>query len=245
MTLHLIRLDPDAECAAHWWRNEGLMSGEAVDEGYCWHALLAAVFGTDLAPKPFRVMARRGRPPQVLAYTPADPAEIEDRARSFADPLALAAIGLGAGGMLAARPMPRFSAGRRLGFSVRVRPSLRTDRDGDRTRSVEIDAYVAALRRAESEGRERPERKAVYSAWCRDRLEAGGVGVVALGFDGLEQAAVSRRDASRRLRATNGHTATLSGVLTVAEPDVFAALLARGIGRHRAFGFGMLLLSPA
>jgi len=36
-----------------------------------------------------------------------------------------------------------------------------------------------------------------------------------------------------------------TGVLQVRDSAAFAALLARGIGRHRAFGFGMLLLKPA
>jgi CRISPR system Cascade subunit CasE len=36
-----------------------------------------------------------------------------------------------------------------------------------------------------------------------------------------------------------------AGVLTVGDPEAFAALVARGVGRHRAFGFGMLLLAPA
>jgi CRISPR system Cascade subunit CasE len=36
-----------------------------------------------------------------------------------------------------------------------------------------------------------------------------------------------------------------NGVLEVTEPGTFASSLARGIGRHRAFGFGMLLLRQA
>jgi len=39
--------------------------------------------------------------------------------------------------------------------------------------------------------------------------------------------------------------ALLKGVLTVKESNTFNRLLARGIGRHRAFGYGMLLLKPA
>jgi CRISPR system Cascade subunit CasE len=31
----------------------------------------------------------------------------------------------------------------------------------------------------------------------------------------------------------------------VADPAAFAQLLARGVGRHRAFGLGMLLLRPS
>jgi CRISPR system Cascade subunit CasE len=50
-----------------------------------------------------------------------------------------------------------------------------------------------------------------------------------------------REDAGRIERPN----AVLEGTLTVGDPDAFARLLARGIGRHRAFGFGMLLLKPA
>jgi CRISPR system Cascade subunit CasE len=40
--------------------------------------------------------------------------------------------------------------------------------------------------------------------------------------------------------------ATFRGTLRVDDPARFAAAaLARGVGRHRAFGFGMLLLRPA
>ncbi|WP_083761830.1 type I-E CRISPR-associated protein Cas6/Cse3/CasE [Alkalilimnicola ehrlichii MLHE-1] len=39
--------------------------------------------------------------------------------------------------------------------------------------------------------------------------------------------------------------ALVTGRLTVRDPDTFATLVARGVGRHRAFGFGMLLLRPA
>jgi CRISPR system Cascade subunit CasE len=38
---------------------------------------------------------------------------------------------------------------------------------------------------------------------------------------------------------------TFEGELQVADAAAFAALLARGVGRHRAFGFGMLLLRPS
>lgn len=43
----------------------------------------------------------------------------------------------------------------------------------------------------------------------------------------------------------DGPDALLRGCLRVLEPDAFAHLVARGVGRHRSFGFGMLLLSRA
>jgi CRISPR system Cascade subunit CasE len=54
-----------------------------------------------------------------------------------------------------------------------------------------------------------------------------------------------RRDKSRRLRRVEGPDATFSGLLVVKEPDNFVKLLAHGVGRHGAFGYGMLLLRPA
>ncbi|MFG1478963.1 type I-E CRISPR-associated protein Cas6/Cse3/CasE [Xanthobacter sp. V4C-4] len=36
----------------------------------------------------------------------------------------------------------------------------------------------------------------------------------------------------------------LVGTLSVRDAEAFGVLLARGVGRHRAFGYGMLLLSP-
>ena len=36
-----------------------------------------------------------------------------------------------------------------------------------------------------------------------------------------------------------------SGVLVVHDGEKFARLLSHGVGRHTAFGYGMLLLRPA
>jgi CRISPR system Cascade subunit CasE len=38
--------------------------------------------------------------------------------------------------------------------------------------------------------------------------------------------------------------ALIRGELVVGDPDSFNAMLAGGIGRHVAFGYGMVLLSP-
>lgn len=241
MTLNLIRLDPEPQACARWFAAEKLLARDGDDEGYAWHALLCAVFGKALAPKPFRVAARRGRSPQILGYSGEDPGLLLRAALDFADPLALSAAGLARDAPLSAKPMPEFGAGRRLGFSLRVRPTVRTDRGGAREKNAEIDAYVAALR--ENPG-PKPDRKAVYAGWTRAKLESGGAKVVDLRFDGLDQVPVVRRNAERALSRVEGHAANLAGILEVADAEAFSALLARGVGRHRAFGYGMLLLSP-
>jgi len=101
----------------------------------CRHALLAAVFGKDFAPKPFRLLARRGRPPQLLAYSCADAATLKTCAAEFADPMAFAALAID---MLASKAMPEFAAGRRLAFSTRLPP-------GVIGRQLEIDRRTAKI----------------------------------------------------------------------------------------------------
>jgi CRISPR system Cascade subunit CasE len=43
----------------------------------------------------------------------------------------------------------------------------------------------------------------------------------------------------------SGPDAVLAGQLRVTDPKAFTQLLASGVGRHRAFGFGLLLLRSA
>jgi CRISPR system Cascade subunit CasE len=241
------------------------------DDGYGWHALLAAAFG-DLAPKPFRLIERPGRPVQLLAYTPHDSFTLTDQARVSASPTVYRALAIDA---LDHKPMPAaFRAGQRFGFEVRVRPTIRQDyRDSetgavDRRRSRERDAFLVAVDAEPLPRGERPEiiREEVYRHWLASRLnvaanlEPGSCRLVQLNRALLLRPRQADREADRTQRrdlvrigllksAVKGEQggspdATLQGTLTVADPKAFAALLARGIGRHRAFGFGMLLLHP-
>jgi CRISPR system Cascade subunit CasE len=240
MTTHLLRFDPDMTLASQWMAAEGLTANGYSDDGYGWHALLCAAFGKADAPKPFRLLARRGRPAQLLAYSRLGSAEMIARAAEFADPKAYAALGVEE---LASKPMPAFSQGRRLGFSLLARPVVRTDRDGDRAKIREIDAYVHARDRGDTR-----DRVPIYLDWARDRLTAGGAEVDALRIDGLESVKVMRRGApaegGRPLKTIAGQAVAIVGALSVADEVRFANTIARGVGRHRAFGFGMLLLAP-
>jgi CRISPR system Cascade subunit CasE len=244
MALHLLRFDPDVARVAAWFSAEGLTPRDQEDEGYGWHALFTAAFGRDLAPKPFRVLARRGRSTQVLAYAEADAAALRARASDFADPKVMAALGVDT---LASKLMPTFVEGRRLGFSARLRPTVRTDREGDRARSRELDVFVAA-KLAVTPG-QALDKASIYAEWAHNRLGQAGVDVDSLRIDGLESSDVVRRgrdraNGSRPLARIPGHAVTVAGTLRIADADGFATLLARGLGRHRAFGYGMLLLSP-
>jgi len=55
---------------------------------------------------------------------------------------------------------------------------------------------------------------------------------------------LSRRthETDRRAHSVERPDVAFEGTLEVTDANAFDALLRRGIGRHRAFGFGMLLL---
>jgi CRISPR system Cascade subunit CasE len=53
-----------------------------------------------------------------------------------------------------------------------------------------------------------------------------------------------RSNGGKFSRHHEGPDATMSGTLRIDDPSAFASALSHGIGRHRTFGFGMLLLAP-
>jgi CRISPR system Cascade subunit CasE len=239
MNLTMIQLKPDMGRFLRWAESYRLLGAHDDDLGYALHALLKANFG-DIAPKPFAVRRPPDRDAELLAYSSELGESLRERAAAVAEPAATEAIGLNS---FACKTMPvTWRAGDRFGFEVRVRPILRTDKDGNRQRNREVDAFLVS-----PEGSNRGE---VYTAWLRQRMAEGGAELQRAHLKAFRLARVTRRskaneEGSRALRHPMGPDATFTGLLTVRNPEAFAGVLARGIGRHRAFGFGMLLLRSA
>ncbi len=216
-----------------------------VDLGYLLHCEMKELFGAE-SPEPFSVRDARGRHTTVLAYSSRSKADLEEHARAFADPAVHAACDFGAGGF-EEKELPRsWRAGARLGFEVRACPIVRMSSDGPRWRKgAEVDAFVARCWKQEG----RPvDRGGVYREWlAREVQRGGGARLLEFEMHAFKRERLLRRDhgAERKSHHTERPDALLRGVLEVADGDAFAALLARGVGRHRAFGFGMLLLRPA
>jgi len=240
MTFHMLRIDHNPARFSAWAAREGLQ-WQSADPGYAWHAILRAAFG-DAAPKPFRPVEPLRGAPYLLAYSDQDAAAMRERAATVADSAVSAALDFAA---MASKPMPEtFPNGARFDFELRARPVLRVDRDGDRGRTRERDAFLVAIEKA-PDG-ERVDRETVYRDWLAARLENAGVEVNPDGLRILAQrrARILRRNRARALTAVDGPDVVMCGGLTVREPIRFADTLRRGIGRHRAFGFGMMLLRP-
>lgn len=213
-----------------------------VDLGYLLHCELKELFGDD-CPGPFSVESGRGRHATVLAYSGRSKAELEEHARTFADPAVHAACDLAS---IEEKVMPdAWATGRRLGFEVRACPIVRMSSDGPRwRRGAEVDAFLARCWKEEG----RPvDRGSVYREWLASELERRmGASLVQFELRAFKRERLLRRDhePDRTSHRTERPDALLGGVLKVTDGAAFRALLARGIGRHRAFGFGMLLLRP-
>lgn len=246
MSLHLIRMQPDMTSLMRWAGQQGVLPDDDEEAGYMLHAVMAACFGGSL-PKPFAMVREPGQPTSVLAYSTLSAVDLVQAATLKSERGALDALRVN---RLVSKALPqRFMQGRTLGFSVRVRPTVRVNQDGDRSKARELDAFLACVERAggsfKNGGLPVPDRSEVYADWLHTKIQAGGADLRHLTMNQFRLAGVHRNDHKRRLQRVRGPIASFAGQLTVRDPEAFSELLRRGVGRHRAFGFGMLLLRPA
>ena len=210
------------------------------DTDHAMHCLLKESFG-ELAPKPFRLFVPRdGSLGCLYGYGPATAGDLRDAANTFADPQQLRALPPSS---IDAKTMPsEWQAGKRLGFELRVRPVVRKARGSTRP-GAEQDAFQVSAETFPS--KEMPySREEVYADWLSTKLN-GDQGV-SLDLSRTKLVSFQRTRSFRKLHSqyVEGPDAVMRGVLTITDPDAFARLLAGGVGRHRAYGYGMLLLRP-
>lgn len=268
--LHLLRLAVDPAGLERLARARRF--GDEDDNGYRLHALFAGLFG-DVAPVPWRLDDRpQGRNRVVWAYTDQPWESLQGAInRRFEDP---GAVGLDADlisllrGALAwegcaSKSMPEFVVGQRMACDLRACATVRVHGDlpgipagsdhgavAARKAGDEVDVVVAeALRRSRggaSVHMHDLDAGAIYAGWLRTALERlGGFTVEGIVLIGHRHVQVIRKHHAHGGRREVRLPEVVAGAtLTIADPTAFRAALARGIGRHRAFGFGMLLLKP-
>ena len=229
--LHMIRADINQREMYRWMDIRGIR-----DQDQALHCLLNETMGK-WAPKPFRLMTRHDSDTStVYGYTRATLDEVREALTRYGDPLQTQVISpLG----INAKEMPDdWTPGESLGFEARVRPTVRTPE------KKEIDRFARMARQAHEEGKPIPTRDEVYAQWVAEQVardgaataDPGGINLVSYQWiHGVRQATKGR---------ISGPDAVLRGALVIQDSDAFNRLLARGLGRHRAYGYGMLLLKP-
>jgi CRISPR system Cascade subunit CasE len=238
--LRLTKIPLRADLLAATARRRGI--GRQFDEGYLVHCLLTEVWQDD-APAPF-VVRGSGRQLDVWGYTKRSVSQLAEHARAFADPGTLAVFDGLTG--LADKEMPVFPAGQRVGFLSKVCPVVRLAKSVDGRRAgAEVDAFLS---RCFAAGPGVPvDREEVYREWFAARLgeaTVSGVRLEDLVVDSISRVRLVRRTqgSERSAKTLERPEVRLRGTLVVEDGETFLGIIARGIGRHRAFGYGAVLV---
>jgi CRISPR system Cascade subunit CasE len=242
-TLYLVKVPLQAERLAALARRRGLPLRD-FDDGYLSHCVMRELW-QERAPTPF-VLRGRGHAVDVWGYSRTDAAALVEHARAFGDPSLVAAIA-GLEGV-ASKAMPRFEQGRRVGFLLRACPVVRlAGPTSGHSAGAEVDAFLA---RCFSAGKQtHVSREEVYRDWLTRRLghqPTTGVRVERIRIAGMSRERLLRRGHGEQRTASRLERPDVrfEGDLVVDDGDRFLACLAHGVGRHRAFGFGALILVP-
>ena len=257
--LYFVRLPLSIPALGRWaaernigWSVRRSIKGQerdaGLDEGRALHHLLTESFGQCVL-HPFRLfVAPQAKQGHVYAYSRADSATLLEVAQACAMPEVNAVIDLKG---LATKTMPEsWHTGRRMGFEVRVRPVSRLLKplpcsDGAFAKGAELDTFlIEALRTYPSDSEESMlkagrTRESVYTDWLAQKL-ANAAALV----PGVRLTSFERDRAARKGVSIEGPDTILQGDLIIDHPERFQNLLTGGIGRHKAYGYGMILLRP-
>lgn len=235
--LQMLRATIDNRSFNRWMGERRL-----IDPDHAMHCLLAECFG-GIGPKPFRHITPRNSAKSILyGYGRFDATRINEELEACADPLQSAII---CPNQIDCKQMPtKWRIGLRLGFEARVRPIVRVPREPGAAGRQERDLYQHEAMKF-GPGMRNRGREAVYADWLSRQIAR--IGGAELEFESTKLVAFQRIRSIRRFgqRHSEGPDAVIRGVLEITDSDRFVNLLSRGVGRHRAFGYGMVLLRPA
>ena len=197
------------------------------DPDHAMHCLLTECFGKPppegdgLAPKPFRLIIPRGAATGTLyGYGPADADALREAAQLYGDPAQCRILNLPT---LAAKSMPtEWTAGKRLGFEIRIRPVVRRGR-GAMNPSPERDIFQ--LEAEKYPRKEMPyNREEIYRDWLTHLMaRQGGAELESATLQSFQRVrSYRKRQARQYVDSIEGPDAVMQGNLTVKEPAAFA-----------------------
>ena len=239
MQLFMVQLELVPRHLYEWARQVGIT---AVDRGYLVHSAMRIVFG-DAAPQPFALFGNANNPfLKVLGYGSVG-IDVLRGALALAEPILAGAFPTN---RMLDKAMPAgFASGTKLAFQVECCPVARNGKGGKDGKDRERDVFLTACDAAPDGG---VDRASIYSAWTGAELARDGAAeLVDCSMREFTLFTPVRRNGHGKVARSIGRRprARMDGLLRIGNPEAFSALLARGIGRHRAFGLGMLLLRPA
>jgi CRISPR system Cascade subunit CasE len=238
--IYLVKVPLRAHKLVAFARSRGLPVRE-FDDGYVAHTLMRELW-QERAPAPFALRGQ-GNVLEAWGYAPVDASALSRGVDASRE----AAV-VGTLGRIESREMPRIGRGRRVGFVVRACPVVRlaSARSGHRA-GAEVDAFLARCFAVPKDVL--LSREAVYREWMERTLSRPetGVGPQRVGVAAMSRARLLRRThgPGRASRTVERPDVTFEGDMVVEDGGLLLKYLAHGVGRHRAFGFGALMLAPA
>jgi CRISPR system Cascade subunit CasE len=194
-------------------------------DAYARHELIWSLFaGADTAPRDFLYREIVGRHPSWLIVSARAPTDTLGLWRIDSKPFA-----------------PAIAQGQRLGFALRANPTVSRSKPVGGQAVGRHDVVMAAMKR---DGVSRDEAVATAGlAWLqRQGLRAGfAVEPKGLRIGGYMRHQFERPGGKPMVLAS----LDFEGVIAVTDADAFVRVLAAGLGRGKAFGFGLLLVRKA
>ena len=228
MTLHLLQGNIDNRNMGLWASSE-----KHPDSDRALHCLVFHTFGQARAPRSFIAIPDKDQPrlhSKFLAYSAAPADEMRNIALTNQTPVT---AGIMSPFSLVSSPLPdAWRQGYTLHFQIRVSPTYR-DRKTRNHRDLQLKHDAA------------PTRETTYYHWLSKLLrEKAGAHAPpeAMQLTRFRTIGVQRSPAASPMTVPD---ATIRGTCTIEEPDKWAQALGEGIGRNKAYGYGMLLLTPA
>lgn len=132
---------------------------------------------------------------------------------------------------------PRVEPGMKLGFSVRVNPTLK--RDGKR-HDVVMDAKYK-IRKNENNG-EVPMQELIVNScgkWLEKRAQETGFKTKQFRADGYQQIRFNKTKDSTLVRYS---AIDITGILEIVDQKLFVDMLLNGLGPEKGFGCGLMLI---
>jgi CRISPR system Cascade subunit CasE len=183
--------------------------------------------------RPWAIHSQRGPVTTIVGYTQFDASELNKR-RALALPSVQSAVG-----EAIVAPLPSLSANERYRFSIRIVPTIRVTKTEGR-RYGERDAFLV---KADAAGREAGlKRDDVYRDYLGERL--AGASIEASRVVQFRLRRLMRPKKDRSVSPKTMPEAVIEGCLRVDDPAKLVEAISLGVGRQRAYGFGMLRLQP-
>lgn len=258
-TLHMVELRLDPYRLGDVLKEKRSLSPANIDMSYAAHVALKHLFGKQSL-RPYFIDAplnsvqetanrRNGRPVRLVGYGASGAGSLAKELR-LSSPIV---ADLCDQDDLMSHEFPTgFDLGRRLQFEIRACPVIRKASAGSITlnngeerswdEGRELDVFVD---RAWKNDGTSINRQDVYSDWLSGRIASmGGADVqtdsVSLKRFNIPKMSRRAHGSDPEMRTVQSPDATLTGELTVTDPEAFDELLRSSIGYHGAFGFGML-----